>query len=56
MLIIQDFSPKSEILHDPYFGLNLHGRYEFSKQPEHVNINDIIEKLSKIHLATLIAD
>ena len=23
MLIIQDFSPKSEILHDPYFGLYL---------------------------------
>ena len=36
--------------------INLHGRYEFSKQPEHVNIHDIIEQLSKTHLATLIAD
>ena len=28
--------------------INLHGRYEFSKQPEHININAIIQELAQI--------
>ncbi|MBC8468742.1 MAG: transposase, partial [Planctomycetes bacterium] len=27
--------------------INLHGRYEFSKHPEHININDIIQQLDQ---------
>jgi TnpA family transposase len=32
--------------------INLHGRYEFSKQPEHINMDNIIEILSKIKAIT----
>jgi len=28
--------------------INLHGRYEFSKRPEHININDIIQELIQV--------
>ena len=28
--------------------INLHGRYEFNKQPEHIDINDIIQQLTQI--------
>ncbi len=30
--------------------INLHGRYEFSKRPEHININAIIQELAQIPL------
>jgi hypothetical protein len=28
--------------------LNLHGRYEFRKRKEQININDIIQELAKV--------
>ncbi len=34
--------------------INLHGRYEFSKQPEGINMDDIIERLAKIHVNAVI--
>lgn len=30
--------------------INLHGRYEFSKQPEDINMDDIIERLAQIQV------
>lgn len=29
--------------------INLHGRYEFNKHPEPVNMNEIIQQMSKIY-------
>ena len=34
--------------------INLHGRYEFSKQPEDINMDDSIERLAKIHVNAVI--
>jgi TnpA family transposase len=33
--------------------INLHGRYEFSKQPENINMDDIIERLAQIKITEL---
>ena len=30
--------------------INLHGRYEFSKQPENINMDDMIEGLAQIQV------
>lgn len=30
--------------------INIQGRYEFRKQPEHININDIIQQLLQVEM------
>ena len=34
--------------------INLHGRYEFSKQAENINMDDMVKRLAQIQIAEVI--
>ena len=47
---IQDAEMLKQISPIAWQHINLHGRYEFSKQPEGINIDDIVERLAQTQL------